>query len=301
MGLRAEGGLRYGGVPPVDGGCRVSSFRRQRQPSAQRSVVRGRAESLGGRPGNAAAQDRLRARGLSPRTAQEALARLGFGREVADVWDADRRASLADFQRALGLVDSGELDPPTEMALQHAITARVSFRELLAIAPELEHQSAAALLPGVNTGMARADVSNDQRKAAFLAQVAQESGSFTRMEGDGSGLLPVRGDAGWGPVELGQATAERWSSGGFNALADLGRFAEIGQRLGAPAEALDEVRGHVREVLGRSRGNPGFFDAFPPNVVVDEADGPPLLWADAELEADEQGAPPQVPDIGDFL
>lgn len=287
----------------------MSSLRRQRQASPQRGVARGRAEALGGPPSNAAAQDRLRARGLSPRAAQEALARLGFGREVADGWDADRRASLADFQRALGLVASGELDTPTEMALQHAITARVSFRELLAIAPELEHRSAAALLPGVNTGMARADVSTDQRKAAFLAQVAQESGSFSRLEGDGSGLLPVRGEGGWGPVELGQAAAARWTSGGFNDLADLGRFDEIGARLGAPAEELQSVRGHVREVLVRSRGNPAFFDALPPGVVVDEAGGPPLLWAESELAADDEGGPAEggkgaqagVPDIGDFL
>ena len=281
------------------GAKRVSSFRRQRQLTSQRSLARARGGPAGGPPSNAAEQDRLRARGLSPRAAQEALARLGFGREVADAWDGDRRASLVEFQRALGLEASGELDGPTEQALQHAITARVSFRELLAIAPDLEHRSAAALLPGVNTGMARADVSNEQRKAAFLAQVAHESDAFTRLDGDGAGLLPVRGDSAWGPVEAGQAVAERWASGGYNALADALRFGEIGERLGAPAEALANVRGHVREVLVRSRGNPSFFDGFPPGVVVDETNGPPLLWADAEL--DTEGGDAGVPDIGDFV
>ncbi|MBL8619261.1 MAG: peptidoglycan-binding protein [Deltaproteobacteria bacterium] len=284
----------------------MSSQRRQPQRAAQPSRAVASARARGGPPSNAAQLDRMRAH-LSPRAAQEVLARLGFGGEVADRWDPDRRAGLAAFQEALGLQPTGELDPITEAALQHAHLARVSFRELLAIAPDLEQRSALDLLPGVNTGMARADVSNAQRKAAFLAQLAQESAGFQRLDGGGQGLLPARGEAEPSPVAVGQAAAARWSEGGFNALADQGMFATISAQLGVPEAQAAELRVHVRDVIGRARANPGFFDALPPGVAVDEGEGPPLLWAENDLDesTDEQEDPARprqrVPSIGDFL
>ncbi len=277
----------------------------------QQSPGRSRAIALGGRPegsggDNSAAQERLKGRPFSTRQAQEGLARLGFTREVSDSWDADARASLRGFQEALGLEPSGQLDPPTEAALHAAMHARVSFRELLAMAPDLDPPQAQALLPGVNTGMTRADASNANRKVAFLAQLAHESSGFARLDGPGGGLLPVEQASGWSPIEAGRSAGNTWSEGDFNRLADEGRFREIAERLdpsGRSLDSRDEWVGHTQDVVRRSKGNPNFFDAIPPHVVIDEEPGPGLEWgAIADQEADDK-APTSPPSawIRDFL
>ena len=294
----------------------MSSQRRQPQRAQQHARAVAAARAVGGPPSNAAQLDRLRGQ-FTPRSAQELLARLGFGREIGSGWDRERREALAAFQAALGLPNTGQLDPHTEAALQQALSARVSFRELLAIAPELEQRNALQVLPGVNTGMARADVNNTDRKAAFLAHIAHESQGFAQLQGQGGGLLPPAADGPTSTVAMGQAAAERWTAGGFNALADAGAHAQISAQLGVPAQMAASLRGHVRDVLARSHANPSFFDALPPGVTVDDADGPTLLWAETDeaLDAEADTAPPAraqgrsrapqsapvVPNIGDFL
>jgi putative chitinase len=63
----------------------------------------------------------------------------------------------------------------------------VSVQQLRAIMPNLSQAKAEAYLPHLNRAMAEAGINTPQRKAAFLAQLAHESGEFRWMEEIASG------------------------------------------------------------------------------------------------------------------
>jgi len=63
----------------------------------------------------------------------------------------------------------------------------VSVEQLRAIMPNLSKEKAEAYLPHLNAAMAEANINTPQRQAAFLAQLAHESGEFRWMEELASG------------------------------------------------------------------------------------------------------------------
>ena len=65
--------------------------------------------------------------------------------------------------------------------------AGVSLEQLRSIMPNLSREKAEAYLPHLNAAMAEANINTPQRQAAFLAQLAHESGEFRWMQELASG------------------------------------------------------------------------------------------------------------------
>jgi predicted chitinase len=67
------------------------------------------------------------------------------------------------------------------------MTGGVSMAELMRIMPNLSAEKASQYLPHLNAAMAEAGINTKKRQAAFLAQLAHESGQFRYMEEIASG------------------------------------------------------------------------------------------------------------------
>jgi putative chitinase len=76
---------------------------------------------------------------------------------------------------------------PVQGPVPGPTTGGVSVEQLQAIMPDVSAETAAYYLPYLNAAMAEGNINTPQRQAAFLAQLAAESGQFRWMEEIASG------------------------------------------------------------------------------------------------------------------
>lgn len=92
-----------------------------------------------------------------------------------------QRAALQTWQRFI----DGTM--PTAAGLAAAPAAGITPEQLRAIMPTLSSAKAQQYLPFLNAAMAEAQINTPQRQAAFLAQLAHESGQLRYFEEIASG------------------------------------------------------------------------------------------------------------------
>ena len=80
-------------------------------------------------------------------------------------------------------------------------SAGVTVAQLRRVMPNLSQAKAEQYLPYLNQAMAEANITTPQRKAAFLAQLAHESGELRYMEEIASGAA-YEGRTGFTRVDL---------------------------------------------------------------------------------------------------
>ncbi|AKJ00559.1 putative chitinase [Archangium gephyra] len=109
----------------------------------------------------------------------------------------------------------------------------VSLQQLRAIMPNLSQAKAEAYLPHLNRAMAEAGINTPQRKAAFLAQLAHESGEFRYMEEIASGAA-YEGRADLGNTQPGDGV--RFKGRGPIQLTGRSNYRAAGRALGIDLE-----------------------------------------------------------------
>jgi putative chitinase len=193
-------------VQTIEGNSSNKVARRQYPVNDQSIVGYGTVKGTGGVPGTpppsgGVGRPTLRqgASGPDVMDLQKRLNELGFGVGTADGdFGPKTLAGVKAFQKAKGLEADGIVGPKTWSAL--GITASrpvepgtptgegVSVQQLRAIMPNLSASRANELMPHLNKAMAEAGINTPRRQAAFLAQLAHESGEFRYFEeiADGS-------------------------------------------------------------------------------------------------------------------
>lgn len=101
--------------------------------------------------------------------------------------------------------------------------------QLQKIVPGLSAQRAAEVAPHLNRAMAEAGIDNPQRKAAFIAQLAHESGGFKHMEEIASGRA-YEGRRDLGNTQPGDG--ERFKGRGFIQVTGRANYAAASKALG---------------------------------------------------------------------
>jgi predicted chitinase len=103
------------------------------------------------------------------------LASLGF--QAGDPW-----RGLAEFRQAYSLGARAEVTAAIANALDKAVACSITAEQLVRIVPGLSPAQADAELRNLNVSMYVADLRTPERKAAFLAQIAHETGGLQRFE-----------------------------------------------------------------------------------------------------------------------
>jgi predicted chitinase/LysM repeat protein len=159
------------------------------------------------------------ARGPAVEQLQKALVKAGHLSQAdmntgPGVFGPKTQGALKEFQRAHGVPDTGYYGPKTRAAFEKlgakvggsggtggtsgpgpvvgpsepgSTKGGVSLAQLRAIMPNLSASKAQAYLPHLNRAMAEAGINTPKRQAAFIAQLAHESGEFRYMEEIASG------------------------------------------------------------------------------------------------------------------
>ncbi|QRO02433.1 LysM peptidoglycan-binding domain-containing protein [Archangium violaceum] len=109
----------------------------------------------------------------------------------------------------------------------------VSVQQLRAIMPNLSEARANELLPHLNSAMAEAGINTPRRQAAFLAQLAHESGQFRYMEEIASGAA-YEGRADLGNTQPGDGV--RFKGRGPIQLTGRANYRAAGRALGIDLE-----------------------------------------------------------------
>ena len=105
----------------------------------------------------------------------------------------------------------------------------VTLEQLQSIMPNLDDAKASEHLPYLNAAMAEAEINTPLRQAAFLAQLAQESGEFVWMEElDGGGDYEGRDDLG----NVNQGDGRRYKGRGPFMLVGRYNYSLASQALG---------------------------------------------------------------------
>jgi predicted chitinase/LysM repeat protein len=152
--------------------------------------------------------------GEEVRQLQSALVKLGYMTQAQmdtgpGTFGPQTEASLKRFQADSGVPNTGYYGPMTREALTKRAggsspaptgpgpvtgpsnpapsTGGVSLQQLRQIMPNLSEARAQQMLPHLNAAMAEAGINTPRRQAAFLAQLAHESGEFRYMEEIASG------------------------------------------------------------------------------------------------------------------
>ncbi len=132
---------------------------------------------------------------------QKSLKLHGFNPGALDgIWGPRTLAALKEFQSSHGLRRDGILGPKTQRALHHVRVASATLAvkpnreirgiflpELKQLMPRLSNAKAVAYIPFINSAMVEGDMLTPARQAAFLAQLAHESGELKYMEEIASG------------------------------------------------------------------------------------------------------------------
>ncbi len=143
--------------------------------------------------GVASPAQRLGERDVSVKRTEAKLKFLGFDTGKVDgVFSAATEKAVRAFQRRKHLAVSGTVGGATLRAIDKAEQAKklgagVTLNQLHRIMPALPMSKARAYLPYLNKAMAEAKINTKLRKAAFIAQLAHESGQLKYFEEIASG------------------------------------------------------------------------------------------------------------------
>ena len=140
---------------------------------------------------------RLESRGPEVAELQRKLLEAGFDPGVADgIFGRGTETAVKRFQQSRGLTADGIVGPRTWTALgihvegerpEIPISSRLNEKQLQAIMTRLSASRASECLPHLDAAMVEADILTPQRQAAFLAQLAHESGELRYFEELASG------------------------------------------------------------------------------------------------------------------
>lgn len=127
------------------------------------------------------------AKGESVRQVQQLLTDRGFPVTVDGDYGPGTEAAVKRFQAANNIQQNGMVGPTTLAALERDPGNGVTVDQLRKICPYLSATKAAEVVPHLNRAMAEANINTPLRQAAFIAQVAHESGEFRYSEELASG------------------------------------------------------------------------------------------------------------------
>ncbi len=197
--------------------------------------------------------------GEEVRQLQSALVQLGHMTQAQmdtgpGVFGPQTEASLKSFQAANGVPSTGFYGPMTREAMtrvaggasgptgpgpvtgpgtEPGTAGGVSMRQLRSIMPNLSEARAQEMLPHLNAAMQEAGINTPRRQAAFLAQLAHESGEFRWMEEIASGAA-YEGRLDLGNTQPGDGV--RFKGRGPIQLTGRSNYRAAGQALGIDLE-----------------------------------------------------------------
>jgi len=197
--------------------------------------------------------------GEEVRQLQSALVDLGYMTQAQmdtgpGTFGPQTEASLKSFQADHGVPNTGYYGPLTREALTKEAggssaptgpgpvegpttpaptTGGVSLQQLRSIMPNLSDARAQQMLPHLNAAMQEAGINTPRRQAAFLAQLAHESGEFRYMEEIASGAA-YEGRTDLGNTQPGDGM--RFKGRGPIQLTGRSNYRAAGQALGIDLE-----------------------------------------------------------------
>ncbi|WP_407653899.1 glycoside hydrolase family 19 protein [Archangium lipolyticum] len=194
------------------------------------------------------------ARGKDVELLQKALVKAGNLTQAEmntgpGIFGPKTEAALKEFQAAHGVPNTGYYGPKTRAAFEKlgakvggstgpgpvtgpsepGTKGGVSLAQLRKIMPNLSQAKAEQYLPHLNKAMAEAGINTPKRQAAFLAQLAHESGEFRYMEEIASGAA-YEGRKDLGNTQPGDG--KRFKGRGPIQLTGRANYAAAGKALG---------------------------------------------------------------------
>ncbi|QRN97885.1 LysM peptidoglycan-binding domain-containing protein [Archangium violaceum] len=198
------------------------------------------------------------ARGKDVELLQKALVKAGNLTQAEmntgpGIFGPKTEAALKEFQAAHGVPNTGYYGPKTRAAFEKlgakvggstgpgpvtgpsepGTKGGVSLAQLRKIMPNLSQAKAEQYLPHLNKAMAEAGINTPKRQAAFLAQLAHESGEFRYMEEIASGAA-YEGRKDLGNTEPGDG--KRFKGRGPIQLTGRANYRAAGKALGIDLE-----------------------------------------------------------------
>lgn len=169
------------------------------------------------------------AAGESVAQVQHGLSRLGFEVQNTGVLGPTTEETVRTFQAAYGMEQTGRVDAATLELMDRALEASITLEDFQAIAPNVSDDNARLWLPYLNASMLEAGITDDTRKAAYLAQLAHETDGFNTLEEYASGA-DYEGRSDLGNTQRGDG--RRFKGRGAIQLTGRANYTSASQRLG---------------------------------------------------------------------